>query len=80
MSAANGWKSWALGLAVSIAGAFGMVAWSALDAKVGLVAAESSMHAQRIVRNETEIIQMRETLKRIEEKVDRLLEQRRHGR
>lgn len=73
----NGWKTWALGIAVSLAGAFGTVAWASMASKVDALAAETSQRAERQARTEAEIGSLKESVNRMENKIDILLEHRR---
>lgn len=68
------WKSWALSLFVAISGTFGMWAWSSTVQRVEKLEDGAITRAERIVRTEQESIYVKESMIRIEKKIDDLID------
>lgn len=75
MTTANGgWRGYALGVALTVCGAFGTWTWTSVSADVKQLQRDSAIRSERQARTEAEVAGMKEKLDRIETKVDQLLE------
>lgn len=70
----NDWKSWALALFVSLSGTFGMWAWSASTQRLSNLERLAEVRGERMVRVEQDTSNLKESLIRIEKKLDDLTE------
>lgn len=72
--AGKGWRSYALSISVALVGALGTYSWNSVSADVKQLQTESSQRAERLASTEAQVQDMKETVQRIERKVDLLLE------